>query len=260
MKYGHKIYYQTEHDEVFKANKKAIKIDDNYMYTIKNPIYKVFSWLSYYFFAVPFSFVYCKIINKIKFHNKKILNKYKKGGYFIYSNHTAEFFDGLCPGLICFPQKVHIIVNPVNISMPIIGKFTKMWGAIPIPEGLNATKNFYEKIESTLNKNQPILIYPEAHLWPYYTKIRNFSNTSFRYPIKYNKPVFTFTTVYKKRKTNKRPKVEIYVDGPFYPNKNMNNKESQQNLRNVVYSKLCEYANLSDYKFIEYIEREKLND
>lgn len=256
MKNKH-IYYSTENEEVIDFNTKKLSINENYKYTNTHPIYKFFSWFTYRFIATPFAFITFKLFKNIKFHNRKLLKPYKKTGYFIYANHTNQYADGFCPGLICFPQKPHILVSPENLTIPIIGKFLKMWGAIPIPSNMKATKNFYSAIEKVLSCNNPILIYPEAHLWPYYTKIRNFTATSFRYPIKYNKPVFTFTTVYKKRKHKNKPKIEIYVDGPFHVNKNIPEKTAQQELRNVVFNTLTNRSKLSNYEYIKYTKKEK---
>jgi len=260
MKYGEKIYYLNESDEIVKYNTKTIKVDENYKYDNKNPIYKFFSWLTYRFIAIPYAFITFKFIKNVKFHNIKALKSHIKGGYFIYANHTNQFADGFCPALICFPKKPHIIVNPVNISIPFIGKLTQMWGTIPIPENFEATKNFYKAIKNALNHNNPILIYPEAQLWPYHTKIRNFSSVSFRYPVKFNKPVFTFTTIYKLKHRGKKPKVEIYVDGPFYANTMLSEKEQQQQLRDIVFIKLVERAHLSNYEYVKYIKKEKMDD
>ena len=251
------IYYSSENEEVVNFNTKKLSIDESYKYKSNNPFYKFFSWFSYHFLATPFAFITFKLFKPIKFHNRKLLKPYKKSGYFIYANHTNQFADGFCPGLICFPQKPHILVHPDNISIPFLGKFLKMWGAIPIPNNIKATKNFYSAIENVLNSNNPIIIYPEAHLWPYYTKIRNFPATSFRYPIKYNKPVFTFTTVYKKKKFKNKPKIEIYVDGPFFINKNIPEKIAQLELRNVVFNTLTNRSTLSNYEYIKYIKKEK---
>lgn len=255
MKFQNRIYYENEDDEVVEFKNKPFKIDENYAYLPKNKFIKFLSWFAYRILATPCAFIYFKLIRRVKFVNKKILKIYKKGGYFIYANHTNHFCDGFCPALICFPKKPHIIVNPVNISIPFWGKILKTWGALPIPNTILSTKNFNLAIEKTLKDNNPIVIYPEAHLWPYYTRIRNFPLTSFRYPIKYNKPVFTFTTTYKKKKIGKYPKITIYVDGPFFPNLNLNDKEAQQNLHIEVYKKLEERSKLSNYEFIKYIRR-----
>ncbi len=259
MKYGKIIYYSTPSDEVIYFKNKEKYIDKNYKYSSNNPFYNFLSSFIFKTFVLPIATIY-KLTNNIKFHNKKILKQFKNGGYFIYANHTNQFADGFCPSLITFPKKSHIIVNSSNLTIPIIGKFAKIFGTIVIPNTIEATKNFYSHIENTLNKNQPILIYPEAHLWPYYTKIRDFPLTSFHYPIKFNKPCFTFTTTYTKKNHKKKPKIDIYVDGPFYPNKNLPIKLAQAELKTQIFNKLNERAKLSNYEFIQYIKREKLSD
>ena len=256
MKLKKQIYYLTENDEVVKFKSKPIKIDEHYKFLRSNIFYKIFSWFIYKVCATPIAFIYFKLIKKIKFHNIGLLRKFRKGGYFIYSNHTNQYADGFCPHLICFPKKPHIICNPDNISLCIIGKFNKMCGALPKPTTINAMKNFNFAIEKVLKQNNPIVIYPEAHLWPYYTKIRNFPASSFRFPVKFNKPVFTFTTVYIQNKPNKKPKTEIYVDGPFYPPANLTEKEKQEELKNVVYNNLVFHARKSNFEHVSYIRRD----
>lgn len=255
MKKQQTYFYSNEHDEVKIFNIKKTTIDENYKYSTKNPFYNFLSLLTYWFFAKPIAWFYFVIIKRVKFKNKHVMKNYKKSSYFIYSNHTQQYCDCFCPALICLNKKPHIIVNADNISISFWGKLLKMWGALPLPDNLSATKNFYSAIENTLSKNNPIVIYPEAHLWPYYTKIREFNNVSFRYPIKYNKPVFTFTTVYKRKKLGKKPKILIYVDGPFFADQNLSDKEKQQNLRDKVYLQLKNRASLSNYEFVKYIKR-----
>lgn len=258
MKFGDFIYYDDElNDEIIDFKITPIKIDEKYNYIPTNPFYKFWSFLTYRIIATPLVWLNYKLFKNIKFKNKKILKQFKKGGYFIYANHTNQFSDGFSPTFICFPKKPYIIVNPDNVSIPFWGKFTKMWGALPLPDTINATKNFNKAIEYVLNKNNPILIYPEAHLWPYYTKIRPFDSKSFRYAINYNKPVFTFTTTYHKRKYKKSPKIVIYVDGPFYPEQTLDKKSAQQKLRDKVYDTMCMRAKLSDYEYLKYIKRSK---
>ena len=84
-----------------------------------------------------------------------------------------------------------------------------------------------------------ITIYPEAHIWPKYNKIRPFLSVSFSYPSKLNAPCYTKTTVYKATKNGKTKPV-IYFDGPFYPNMNLPYKERQQDLRDRIYNQMQE--------------------
>jgi len=209
MKYGTILYYNDElTDEVVDFKSKKQKINKDYKYHHTNFFYKFLSFFVYKMLAYPLTFIYFRIIKQVKFHNTKILKNCKQSGYFVYANHTNQFCDGFCPAIICSPKKPYIICDSSNVSKKLVGIFTKMCGALPLPDTIEASKNFYQEISFIAKKN-PIIIYPEAHLWPYYTKIRNFSNKSFRYPIQFNKPCFTFTTVYKLNKVGKKPKIEI---------------------------------------------------
>lgn len=257
MKYGNKFYYEDEvNDEVVNFKIKEIKIDKSYKYINNNAFYTTISWITYRLFAMPIFWFYFTLIHPIKYVNRKLL-KQNKNGCFIYANHTNQLADGVCPTFICFPKKPHIVCNSSNINIPFIGKFLKMWGALPLPNTIEATKNFNQAIEKIALNNNPIVIYPEAHLWPYYTKIRPFTNLSFRYPVKYNKPVYVFTTTYSKRKFFKSPKTTIYIDGPFYPDTNLQQKEAQQKLRDEVYNKMIERAKLNNYEYAIYEKKEQ---
>lgn len=255
MKYGDKFYYSNElTEEALDFNITPIKIDNNYKYIHKNFFYRLWSFFTYRIIATPFAFIHYRLFKRVKFVNKKVL-KQANNGYFVYANHTQQFGDAFCPALICFPKKPGVVVNPANVSNGLIGKLIRMWGALPLPDTIEATKNFYSAIEHSLNKKNPVVIYPEAHLWPYYTKIRPFSSLSFRYPLKFNKPVFTFTTVYKLKKLGKKPKIEIYIDGPFYVDNNLPTKEAQEKLRNNCYNAMVERSKLSNYEYVTYERR-----
>lgn len=258
MKYGTKFFYQNEqNDEVVHFKLKKTKINDKYKYFNNNILYRISAWLSYNFIALPITFLKYKVINHVKVHNKKTLLSCQKEGCFIYSNHTNQYLDAIFPAIICYPKKPHIICSSDNVSIPIIGKLNKMWGAIPVPDTIIASKNFNKKIELEVNKHNPIVIYPEAHLWPYYTKIRNFSAVSFRFPIKFNKPIFVFTTIYKKKKVGKKPKIEIFIDGPLYFNDKIEPKIAQKELRDAVFNKMKERAKNSNYNFCIYEKGDK---
>jgi len=254
MKYQNKFFFSSEDEQVVNFNVNTKKIDKSYKYISTNPITKLFSFISYSFTFV-FVFIYYKLIKHVKFVNRKALKNFKNKGYFVYSNHTMQFGDAFCPALICFPKIPRFIVNADNVSIKFIGYLLKIWGALPLPDDLIAYKNFLTAIEHTINKNKPIIIYPEKNLWPYYTKIRQFKNSSFRYPIKYNCPVFCFTTTYHLKKLKHKPKIKIFIDGPFYFDKTMPEKQAQQNLRDKIFSVMQKRSNESNYEFVKYVRR-----
>jgi len=248
-----RIYFNTHKDEIINFKIKKKLIDKKYKYIHKNWFYNLFSFITYRLIATPICWIYLKL-SHIKFRNKKVL-KQVKCGYFVYANHTNQFSDGISPSFLCFPKKAHIIVNSDNIFMPILGKIVRMCGALPLPDTLQATKNFMFALKHILSKNLPIIIYPEANLWPYFTKIRDFDDKSFRYPVEYNTPVFVFTTIYHKRKFSKKPKIEIYVDGPICADQNLSKTEKRAQLRDFVYNTMKKRAELNTYEYVEYIKR-----
>lgn len=52
-------------------------------------------------------------------------------------------------------------------------------GALPLPDDAVATKNFLQAVETRIGEKHAVTIYPEAHIWPYYTKNTTFSGYLF---------------------------------------------------------------------------------
>ncbi len=152
-----------------------------------------------------------------------------------------------------YPKRNFFIVNPENISMKGLKHFVEMLGAIPIPGNKEAMRNFLQVIEKRIEKGYAITIYPEAHIWPYYTKIRPFKDVSFAYPIKLKTPVFCFTNTYQKY-GKKQEKVQMitYIDGPFFPDETLGSKEAKQKLRDQVYNTMVERSKNSNIEVVEY--------
>lgn len=253
-----KIYYYTDelNDDFAEESIKHVDIDSNYKYIHNNIFWKILSFIVYRIIAMPIAFIYSKIAFGLEFKNREILKQCKDSGYFIYGNHTQKVLDPFIPTLGNFPKKCYIVAHPDNVAIPFLGNFNKMMGGFPIPSDIKATKNFLYAMEKFIEKKCVISIYPEAHVWPYYSKIRNFVSTSFKYPVKLNKPVFSFTTTYKKR-DGRKPKIIVYIDGPFYPNKELNIKRAQEELRDRVYNQMCIRAQNTDVEYYKYEKVEK---
>ena len=258
-----KVYYYEDelNDDFSGITRNTIKIDKDYQYIKKNAIWNLTAFFVYRIIMVPVAFLY----NKIKFHhkikNKKVLKQVKSGtGYFIYANHTLFGGDAFIPNMVNMPRKTYTIVHPDNLSQKGLKTFLEMNGAFPLPTTTAGMKNFVECLEKRVVQGHAIQVYPEAHVWPYYTKIRPFKSTSFRYPVKFEEATFCFTNTFHKKRFGNKPKVITYVDGPFYPDKTLSTKEQEQQLRDMVYNAMCERAKLSTYEYIEYRKKETTND
>lgn len=250
-------YYTDETaDEFSSAVIVPKKIDGDYRYIRDGFFGRLARFICYRLLATPLAWLYCKCKLKWKVKNRQVL-KGVKGGYFLFANHTQETADAFIPSLACMPKKVSIIVHANNVSMPVMGKITPYMGALPLPDTLQAAKNFKAAIALRYGQGHCIAIYPEAHIWPYYIGIRNFSAKSFRYPVEYNAPCFVMTTTYQKRKRGIKPKAVTYLDGPFYPDRDLPAKEQAQRLRDRVYETMRSRAALSGCEYIAYRPKEK---
>lgn len=247
------VYFDELNDEFSDAKIEAKKIDSKWDYLRENPFKRVLHVIIYRLIADPLARIYLKCKFRHKIVNKELIHSCKSG-FFAYGNHTQIMADPLIPHMMTLPKRAYIIVHPNNVSMKGIGWALPYCGALPLPDDIGANKNFLKAIEKIVHKKKRgVFIYPEAHIWPYYTKIRPFVDTSFYYPIKEGVPSFCFTNVYKKRKNPNKCQIITYVDGPFYPNEELPLKERRKDLRDRIYETMKERSLLSDYEGIIYI-------
>ena len=83
--------------------------------------------------------------------------------------------------------------------------------ALQLKNLLAEEKVIKEKYIKYYGNNHPIIVYPEAHVWPYYTKIRPFKTSAFTFPVEEEKEVYCATTTYQKSKLFKKPKVVMLM-------------------------------------------------
>ena len=247
------IEFQDEkNDEFSTAVITPRRIDGRYAYERTDGWRKIVHLFWYRVVATPLAFLYLKLKFRHTIIGRDALKQARGKGIFIFGNHTQIIADALIPTFVSFPTDAYIIVHPNNVSMPVLGHITPWIGALPLPDDREAARNFLAIIEKRIAQKKAIFIYPEAHIWPYYTGIRPFPDDSFSYPIKYGAPIFCFTNTYQKRKHARAPRLVTYVDGPFYPNDALPLREKRQDLRDRVHACMTERSRLSDCVVIEY--------
>ena len=115
-----------------------------------------------------------------------------------------------------------------------LGQVVRALGGIPVPTDIRNLGRFHGELLK-LSPGNCVVIYPEAHIWPYYTGIRPFPATSFGYPAYDGAPVFAMTNCYQKRRFGRFPKVVTYLDGPFYPDASLPMEARKKKLRDQCY-------------------------
>lgn len=256
------IYYTDElHDEFSTAViEQPRRIDGSYPY-LRRSLFRRFTHFFWYrVVAMPLAWLYTKCAFRHKVENAEVLKPYRESGYFLFGNHTQDIGDALMPSMIDKRKDKYVIVHPNNVTIPVIGAIAPSLGALPLPDDRAALRNFLAAIETRLGEKKAIVIYPEAHIWPYYTGIRPFPDASFQYPLKYGVPTFAFTNTYQKRRRGSKPRIVTYIDGPFLPDETLPPRDRRRDLRDRVYAAMCARAARSDCVTIQYIKKETEHD
>lgn len=247
-------YYRDEINDDFANNGIQSKgTPENYKYVHKCPIFLGIQFVLYNLIARPL----VRFINKVAYR-QKIIDKTTihpnklRGGFFIYANHTLDMGDAFTPNLISHKRN-SIICGPEAISIPGIKTLVTMFGAYPLPKTMKGTDKYLKGIEHKIRRGESITIYPEAHIWPYYTKIRNYKDASFRYPVNLNCPSYCLTNTYERKKRGYR--LVTYIDGPFFPDTSLSAPEAKRKLRNQIYETMLKRSNSKEqYQRNNYID------
>ena len=248
--YGQIRYYQDElHDGFANTNIVQEKINADYPYWRKNPFFLLFSFLLLYLVAIP-------VLNLLNFFwfRIRVLGRKRlrgiRGGFVLYGNHTAHY-DSFIPQALLMPwRRTYIIANPDAVSIPFIKHLTKALGAWPLPNTVKGSMRFLDAISLALKKKRVIAVYPEAHIWPFYTGIRPFPPTSFQYASRNNVPAVPIVTTYRRPKgwfkEYRRPAMDLHIGHPIYPKPGLTMKENANYMHAETLKFMKSYAERRD--------------
>lgn len=239
------IVYQTYADDVVVSKNQNYHLPGNYQWVKNRWWERLLSKLSYGAGSV-FAKWYCRCVLHIHVIDNSKGQPMTKQGFFVYGNHTQPVGDAFIPIYVLSGKRMRAIVSPANLGIPVLGKILPYLGAIPIPE-FHKMKDFLIAVNHYTRKKNGIMIYPEAHVWPYYTQIRPFESAAFTYPVKLKLPVYCMTTTYQKRKTGDFPQITVYLDGPF-------EADSKTELQEQIMACMKERSKNSTYKYWTYEE------
>lgn len=252
------VYYDDDlSDDFAGTNINKCTVDETFPYVHKSIFWRIGAFIAYYLIAFPLVWFFEKVILRMRFVNKKAVKKCKDTPYFLYGNHTG-WWDAFTPNLISVPRRNRILVSADTVSIKGLRSIVQMLGAIPLPTSLRGMKRFSQAVDF-YHQSCNITIYPEAHIWPYYTWVRPFSDASFTYPVKHKCPVFAFFTAYTKPKgflsLFRKANMTVYVSDPIYPDEGLSDREARANLRDKVYAFMLEKSKYSDYEAIKYVNK-----
>lgn len=233
--YGEKRFYKTFRDDHFMHTKIAKEkiIDSRYEYLPKTIFGKAWAWFLYYAIAVPFLRLGLRIKYGVKVLGKSNIRKIK-GGAVIIGNHSCVMDACFASVFAAAPKRNYIISNKDAVMVTGGRFFTKSLGALPLPDDTKTLYKLANVAEKLLKSGKTLTIYPEATIWPYATMIRPMPAATFHYAVKADVPVVPMAVTYRyargKNKLAKKPKVNINILEPIYPNLELAQKERKQDL------------------------------
>ena len=214
-----------------------IEINKNYQFICNNIIFKLLSNLLY-----AISSVILIAFNKIMygFKIKGLSNLWAVDGEKITVSNHIHPMDCTMNGLINLPRKIYFPTLQSNFEIPVIRWIIRLLNAIPIPEKVEAKKEFYNAIDELLQSGKTVHIYPEAAMRPYDTRIRNFKRGAFRIAVQNNVPivpiVYTYAEVTGIRALFKqKPFINAEILPAFYPDATLPEGEAIEKLKNAVH-------------------------
>ncbi len=246
-------YYHSLTEDFVVSSRQNISLPACYRWIHKSVWYRMTAQLLYGI-ACVFALFYTRVVLHVKIVNRKSLKEFRRGGIFLYVYQTQPSAYALAPARYVFPKRIYTVAAASNLGISVIGKLLPMLGALIAPGRLSQTKEFLTAVKYHASHGRCIVIYPEAHVWPYCTFVRPFPTTSFRFPVMCDAPSFCMTTTYQRRNHRKKPRITVYIDGPFYPDKNMSQKNAQKRLHDEIYECMKERCKSNTYEYIRYVK------
>lgn len=254
------IYYTDPLQDDFAGNHiDTADVGADFPFIRQDVLFNALGFLLYYLIAIPLVWLLTKLCLGLKMENRKVLRQVRKGTFYLYGNHTQSL-DAVVPALAAFPKRAYVISHRDAVSIPGLRTIVQMLGAIPVPSEIKAMPAFAKALEKRAQENACIAIFPEAHVWPYYTGVRPFHANSFRYPVKAGRPVVAMAATYRKRRGLlfwvKRPAMTLTFSEPFYPDASLSPRQAQEALRRQVYDFLKERTGKPDnIAYVQYIQK-----
>lgn len=250
------VYYDSYNDDFAGTDIKTKAVEADFPYIHQNILWKASEFCLYHIIARPLVWLISKFWLGVRINGREKL-KELDSPFFLYGNHT-HLLDVFVPNMVTRNRKAHVVASADTVSIKGLRTVVQMLGAMPVPSTLRGMVNFRKAVRHNYENGHCIAIYPEAHIWPYCSFIRPFSETSFTYPAELNAPVVAMVTTYRKRKGifafSAKPAMTVTLSKPIYPRAELSRKEQAKDLRDKVFEFMNSTAETIDS--VEYIRYE----
>ncbi len=253
------LYYEDELKDDFASTKIERKpLPKDFKFHHENVFYRFFSACLYYIVAVPVIWIVLRLFVGARIVGKKKWKRARLSGkpVFVYGNHTSAFDALYVPLLLALPKRTRIISSIEAVSNPLIRGLEVFLAALPLPDTAEHRPAFVKAVEYHASHGDAFLIFPEAHIWPYSTRIRPFGEQAYVYPASLGAPVVSVCTTFERRKVLSflPPRPVIHVSEVQYPDMDLPISERSKLLRDESYRYMVEVASsLENVEYYRYL-------
>ena len=173
-------------------------IPPDYQFIRTDLLYKIYSSITYSFFAVFLGIGYFNILCRHRIYGKNHLKLLKRKGFITVANH-CHIFDTVLTGLALKPRSAWYASVQRNFEAPYYRKMFRMLKGFPIPDGLLGIHQIIKPVVDAVHDGKIIHFFPEAELWHLYQGIDYFQRGAFYLAHHANCPVVPMVHLFKPR-------------------------------------------------------------
>ncbi len=250
------VYYSDPlKDDFVKTPVEPITIDGSFPYIHRGRLWRGESTLLW-LLLLPVVWLINHLWFGVRVRNRKALRGLRKQGFFLFGNHTQAFSNATMPTLLAFPRRAYVLANPDAVSIPFLRFIVQMLGAFPVADTLSGQRAFLRAMEVRVGQKGVFAVYPEAHIWPYYTGVRPFPSGSFAYPVRFGKPVVACAVTYRRRLLRfLPPALTLTLSEPLFPDPDAAPGAERERLCREVFRFLSEMAEENEVEYVRYVQR-----
>ncbi|MCL2735701.1 MAG: 1-acyl-sn-glycerol-3-phosphate acyltransferase [Propionibacteriaceae bacterium] len=231
---------------------RTVNVDETYQYAHRNPLWRLVSWVMYYIVA-PIPLYLISRVYGMRFVGRSTVRR--QGGCYLYGNHS-HWTDVLVPYLLSFPARAVVVAGPTAVSVPVAKALVPMLGGVPLNTTVAGKIAFRSALDAAVRRGESVAVFPEAHLWPYFTGVREFSSASFTYPVRTATPVVPYVVTYRRRRwlTWRPPHLTVTVGPAILPEAWQGSPDPKGVLRDAVRSFMVDtIREQGSHPWVEYV-------
>jgi len=188
------VYPAAPHEHIMPVNESKRPVgradyrfeDTRFWYQVLAGVVRAAAWVVF-----P---VWAFLWMRTRINGRKNFRALRGQGIIVVANHVHILDAPVLGACATRTRKLRIITLKENMNLPLAGRIMKLLGCIPLGADYGGMKKLTKTVDSLLARKKPVLFYPEAAFWPYYTGLRPFTTGGFSFAVKNNVPVLP--TVY----------------------------------------------------------------